>query len=396
MQVKIALTVCLLTMLGTDTACESHETGASKSDAGSSMLKTIEVTAALTHSCALANDGTVRCWGFNSSGQTSGDGSRGNPFPTAVTVVAGLSHITQLSAGGAHTCALSEDGSVHCWGDSGEGESAGDAMATNVTAVVTVKDLKDVIQVSAGYYHTCALVKAGSVRCWGRNASAEITGDGQATEGHDDRIAVTTVAGLSHVIQIAAGVEHNCALIDDGSVRCWGDNQYAQSTDDGVPSDPVAVTTIAGLSHVTQVIASRVHSCALIDDGSVSCWGAQDPNRAAGPLTAMSEVSGVKRLAYGASGSQTCALMNDGSVDCWGSNVMAEASGDGMSSQESQPVTAVVGLTAVQQVATGEGHTCALLDDGSVRCWGDDVYGQSTGRSMTTDMPVAVSAVVGL
>jgi len=178
-----------------------------------------QVSAGGTHTCALKTDGTVVCWGWNSSGQA--------------TVPAGLTSVAQVSAGGEHTCALKTDGTVVCWGDNGDGQATVPGGLTSVA------------QVSAGETHTCALKTDGTVVCWGDNFFGQ----------------TTVPAGLASVAQVSAGLYHTCALKTDGTVVCWG---Y---------SDPGQTTVPAGLASVAQVSAGGLHTCALKTDGTVVCWG---------------------------------------------------------------------------------------------------------------------------
>jgi alpha-tubulin suppressor-like RCC1 family protein len=257
--------------------------------------------------------------------------------------------------------------------------------------VVDVQGVKDVVQVSAGYDHSCALTKDGRVHCWGRNNHGQVTGDGNPSDG---RMAVTQLAELAHVVQVSAGTEHSCALLADGTVRCWGDDSFGQVSGHAVSSSSMPVTIIADLSDVDQVIAARAHTCVLVRDGSVRCWGMDGVSTNAA-LHTIDGISGAIRLAEGASASQTCVLMNDHSINCWGQNTLGETTGDGAAT-DNAPVAAVMGLSNVKQVATGEGHSCALLEDDSVRCWGDDNYAQATGHGNGTGVPAAVSTIPGL
>jgi hypothetical protein len=238
-----------------------------------------DITAGDSHTCALISDGTVTCWGNNGDGQL-GDGSNTNSYvPVAVTGGALANKtVTDITAGYYHTCALISDGTVTCWGWNGDGQLGdGSNTSRNVPAAVTGGALTDktVTDITAGAYHTCALISDGTVTCWGNN------GDGQLGDGDDTNSnvpAAVTGGALTDktVTDITAGAYHTCALISDGTVTCWGWNSSGQlgTGDDTNSNVPVAVTGGALVNKtVTDITAGAYHTCALISDGTVTCWG---------------------------------------------------------------------------------------------------------------------------
>jgi hypothetical protein len=237
------------------------------------------------------------------------------------TVPASLANVVQLSAGGVHSCALLAGGTITCWGTNVFGEM-------NVPA-----GLSGVSQVSASYAHTCALA-GGTVTCWGDNTYGQLG----------------IPSGLAGVARLSAGVYHTCAILADGTLRCWGWDLYGQST---VPS---------GLTGVTQVSGGYAHTCALAS-GVVTCWGI---NNFYGQVTVPAGLTGVTQLAGGAN--HTCALTSGGAVTCWGDNSRGQTS-------------VPAGLASVTQLSSGGGdHTCAL-SAGSITCWGWNEYGQTSVAS---------------
>jgi len=195
---------------------------------------------------------------------------------TAAPVI--ISPSTNITAGAYHTCALISDGTVTCWGNNSAGQlGTGSNTASNVPVAVTGGALtnKTVTQITAGAYHTCALISDGTVTCWGNNSAGQL-GTGGTT---DSNVPVAVTGGVlanKTVTQITAGDSHTCALISDGTVTCWGDNGYGQLGDGGTTDSnvPVAVTggVLAGKT-VTHITAGSDHMCALISDGTVTCWG---------------------------------------------------------------------------------------------------------------------------
>ncbi len=232
-----------------------------------------QITAGGGHTCALVQGGTVKCWGLDYQGQLGSGLQVPGASQSTPTLVVGLSGVTQITAGGYHTCALLLDGTVKCWGYNLYGQlgngSLGTAADRNRPVVVT--GLAGVSQITAGKFHTCGLLSGGAVKCWGRNLSGQL-GEGLGLPG-TDRSAPVIVAGLSGATQIAAGEYHTCALAAGGSMKCWGYNPDGQvgggATLSGI-SAPVVVPFVAG---VTQITTGWHHTCAIVSGGAMKCWG---------------------------------------------------------------------------------------------------------------------------
>jgi len=332
--------------------------------------------------------------------------------------------IIQLAAGGAHTCALLQGGVVRCWGRGAEGQLGyGNLNAigddTNEMPPADVEVGGTVTQITAGAYHTCALLDTGAVRCWGKGS------DGQLGYGSTDSIGDTpgemppadvNVGGS--VIQIAAGALHTCALLDTRAVRCWGNGSSGQLGNVGVDSigDALGEMPPADVhvgSTVVRIAAGASHTCALVATAAVACWGngadgrlgyggTQSVGDNETPATAGTVPVGgaVSQIAPGAN--HTCARLNTGGVRCWGAGAHGQLGyGNSNSIGDSVLPSAAgdvnVGDTVVQVVA-GTEHTCALLSSGAVKCWGYGPLGQlgygngnSIGDSETPSSQVDVS-----
>src|SRR5438876_93683 len=185
------------------------------------------------HTCARLDDGTVRCWGLNDSGQL-GDGTTTNALtPVAVAGVAGAAAV---SGGGFHTCARFSDGTLECWGRNGSGQ-LGDPATTTFSSPtpVRVTGITGAASMTAGGFHTCALLGDGTLQCCGRNDEGRL---GSGTTANPS--APTTVNGITPVA-VAPGAEHACALLQDGTVRCWGDNNWGQ-LGNGSPAGATSTT----------------------------------------------------------------------------------------------------------------------------------------------------------
>lgn len=352
------------------------------------------VVAGGEHSCASTDTGSVKCWGSNYYGQL-GDGTTTQQL-TAVDVTGLSVDIAAISVGGSHACALSSSGGVECWGYNGRG-ALGDGTPTKRSVPVDVIGLSSgVSAVGPGYLHSCALTTAGGVKCWGYNREG-ILGDG-TTSSHLTPIAAAGLDG--GVVALAASLSTNCVLTGTGGAKCWGPNFNGQVGDGTTTSRLTAVDVLGATSGVAAIAAADFgHTCALTTGGAVSCWG-DNGNGALGDGTTTSRstpasvsglTSGVASIAVG--GGSSCAVLTSGGVKCWGSNAFGQL-GDGSTSNRLTPVD-VTGLsTDVTSVSLGLGHGCALTSAGAMKCWGRNSYGE-LGDGTTIDRATPVD-VVGL
>jgi alpha-tubulin suppressor-like RCC1 family protein len=332
------------------------------------------------HTCFLTIDGAVKCWGNNIHGEL-GYGSNAEESTLPVDV-SGLTHgVTALATGGFHNCAITPTG-VMCWGENEYGE-LGDGTTDNRNSPVKVIGLsKDIIALAAGESFSCALSRIGRVSCWGENRSGEL-GDGTTI----DRSLPSYVKGLGDdIVSIAASGHHTCALTRSGSVKCWGID-IQDDNKDGVTTPEI----VSGVSNVMAIATGGVADCALIQSGTVRCWG--DVSLAGDINNQPTDVPGLPDIIIAITGGDVhfCVLSNLGDVMCWGDNEVGQLGIGSTISWIDHPMS-VPGLGGnVISISAGGAHTCAMLTSLQVKCWGWNGAGQlGDGTTDNRYLPVDV------
>ncbi|KAJ1479683.1 regulator of chromosome condensation 1/beta-lactamase-inhibitor protein II, partial [Baffinella frigidus] len=371
-------------------------------------------------------DATVKCWGWNNNGQlglgdTSDRGDDANEMGTNLPSMDLGERRTAVAVctGARHTCALLDDAAVKCWGQGETGQlGLGDTadrgddaneMGANLPSV-DLGDGRTAAAVVAGGQHTCALLDDATVKCWGWNINGQLGQGGTSNRGDDmgTNLPVVDLGAGRTVTAVIAGGHHTCVLLDDATLKCWGYNGMGQlgigdTANRGDDANEMGanlpwIDLGPGRTAVAVTAGSR-HTCALLDDATVKCWGqskygqlglghdrdqGDDAEEMGANLTAVDLGAGRTAEAVTAGSKHTCALLDDATVKCWGYNDAGQLGlGDtlnrGVNDNEmgaSLPsVDLRPGRTAVAVVA-GSRHTCALLDDATVKCWGRNNDGQ--------------------
>ncbi|WP_374073635.1 hypothetical protein [Bdellovibrio bacteriovorus] len=410
----------------------------------------VQISTGGSHTCALLDNSTVKCWGANNNGQLGqgnttqlgdGAGEMGDSLPT-VDLGTGRTAL-QISFGTNHSCALLDNSTVKCWGFNGNGrlgqghtnilgDGAGE-MGDSLPAI-SLGTGRTAIQISAGGNHTCALLDNSTLKCWGYGnwgqlGQGNINNLGAGAGEMGDALpaiklgsspsrlvkAKDTRIGPSKFKQIAMGFNHTCALLDNSTVKCWGQNTYGQlgqghtnNLGDGAGEmgDSLPAINLGTGRTVLQISAGDFHTCALLDNSSVKCWGRNDAGQLGQGhvnslgdgvgemgdlLPAVSLGTGRTAVQIEAGGSHTCAILDNSTVKCWGQNSVGQLGlgstsrrGDGPGEMgDSLPaVNLGTGRTAVQ-ISIGTEFTCALLDNSLVKCWGYNGSGQLGQGSIT-------------
>lgn len=330
-----------------------------------------------SHTCTLLR-GSVRCWGGNDEGQL-GLGNYDSFISTPQSSRDVVTGAVSLSAGGFHTCVALEVGDAKCWGSNGSGQLGVGSSTSNVLAPALVRGIgSTVLIVAAGAAHTCALLSDGTVKCWGDNRVGQL-GTGLCCERVTLPQNVSSLPSAS--VGLALGAWFSCALLADGSVFCWGSNLFGQLGTGSCCADSWLPVQVQGLAYAaTSVHAGGSHVCALLTDRTVVCWG-NNEDQELGP-DVMGEESSIpvnatfisQPVSIVSTGAwHSCVVAANGSMYCWGSNE---------DDQLGDPSTlfGVAHLTrlpsTIASVSAGLVHTCALTADDSLYCWGSNDFGQ--------------------
>jgi alpha-tubulin suppressor-like RCC1 family protein len=349
--------------------------------------------------CALFGGGGVRCWGWAIYGGlgTGNENDIGdNEKPDSLgDIPLGLA-ATQIASGPVHSCAILADSSVRCWGRNrfgalglGHKQNLGDDEPVSAGGVVDVGG--KVVQLAAGGEHTCALLDSGAVRCWGLGVDGQLGYGNTLSIGDDEAVRTAGDVALGETAtQVVAGRDHSCALLHSGAVRCWGRNLYGvlgygHQNRVGDDETPASVTAVDVGGKVKALAAGWYHTCAVLESGALRCWGfggfgqlGYGDTKSIGddeaPATAGDvDVGGtVTQVTCGAL--HTCVLLESGAVRCFGAGELGQlgqANTDNIGDDElpsSAKEVFIVGQ--VSAISAASYHSCALLQNGRVRCWG--------------------------
>jgi alpha-tubulin suppressor-like RCC1 family protein len=350
------------------------------------------------HGCVLDN-GMAWCWGRNDQGQL-GDGTSIDRPALAPHSLGG--QVTEIAGGGYHTCARLDSGEVFCTGSNEYGQlGTGSAAQQSYQAQQVSALAADTVSIAAGSKHTCALKSDGSVRCWGDNFHGQL-GDG-STIMRAEPVEITALGQEVVRLGMDDSADHSCVVTREGSVKCWGWNSAGQ-LGDGSTQDrslPVLVDRDASgnaLDDIIDVCTGWLHTCVQRAGGEVLCFGSNDSGRLGNPALTAPMATRPVAVALPAPAIQgslscgtdhTCAILDDGTARCWGGNEYGQL-GNGTYDAQGQATPALVtGLASPAASISADAYrTCATLDDGSMHCWGQDRIG---GLSTSTTAPVALA-----
>jgi alpha-tubulin suppressor-like RCC1 family protein len=364
----------------------------SSSKSGASSTGATAISADAMDTCALFSGGTVKCWGF---GLLTGSSKNeaGSSIPVALS---GIKNAAAISAEGFGLGILLRSGKVMTIAyQHGEKNRTTPTPFTGVTA-------------SAGNEEfSCAVLTDKTVKCWGPNNEVGQLGNGYSGTADWGTLKLSlnpvAVSGITNATAISVGLKYGCALLSDGTVECWGAGAFLGDgvTDHGhslkaygdFSPTPVVVS---GITNAVAISAGLNHTCALLSDSTVKCWGnftnhgvTGDPEYHSTPI----HIAGItKATAISAAGDHNCAVISGGTVKCWGSNDVGQL-GNGTMKDSPTPVTVndIANASAISAGGGFSGYTCALLSGGAVKCWGWNTFGQlGDGTTKNRSTPVNV------
>ncbi len=335
----------------------------------------VQVGISSTHACIALADGTVRCWGQN------GDRELGTTSPSDASTpqqVQGITTAKAVAASRTQSIALLDDGTVVFWGTRASeyipSTSSAPPMTTyttaaSPTAISEIGTAKD-IQASTETDRACVLMNDDTVRCWGFDTRS----DGSTSFWPIPK----SVDGVSNVSAIAMGNRFTCVVLS-GNVGCWGwGTEHELGSAENFASDPVAVTGLSG--SVSKIHSGDYFTCVLITSGAVECWGSNNYHQlgaTAGDVFSSATpaitngLSSVKDLSAGEA--NVCVVEATGGVTCWGDDTYAQL-GDQQQNNGSGTPVSVQGLAGpASSVTSGFFNACAVLESGSVQCWGRSI-----------------------
>jgi len=356
--------------------------------------------------CAILDNGDLKCWGDNQFGQL-GDGSNTNtnaPSSTAIDLGTGRTAVA-LSTGYYHTCAILDNGEAKCWGYDNDGQLGDGGTNTNTNAPSsTAIDLgtgRTAVAVSAGSLHTCVILDNGDAKCWGSDGIGQLGDGGTNTDTNAPSSTAINLGTGRTAVAVSAGTGHTCAILDNGDLKCWGNNGFG-TLGDGTNTlryAPSATAVDLGTGRTAVAVsAGGLHTCAILDNGDLKCWGKDDygqlgdggsnSNTNAPSSTAINLGTGRTAVAVSAGEEHTCAILDNGETKCWGGDSWGQLGDGGTNTNTNAPSSTAINLgtgrTAVA-LSTDQYHTCAILDNGDLKCWGRDYNGQLGDGGSNTD-----------
>ena len=378
----------------------------------------INLSSGQHHTCALYATGEVKCWGLNNMGQAGADTDI--EYVVTPVLIGGLPPVVEISLGSQHSCARTDSGDLWCWGvhDRGQLGCGGEVIlptcgqndrACTPTPQQVLLD-QPATQVSAGSVHTCAILEDGTLMCWGPNhlcqlGTGGLCGEEVIEEVHFEPILVE---GVDNAHYVSSGGFFTCVVVGQAkTVKCWGSSVLLSTgvlgngTDNSI-NEPVDVST---LSNVDSLATGVGHACARQGLGNVWCWGGNGMGQLGLGEDEVTEIFGgvnepaltIANTEYIGTGDyHSCVILNNYTMRCWGMNMYGQVGTGqlppgGQGPDQTLFPDAVVAMAGAYRAAGGEGHTCSLRYDGKVFCWGDNQYNQCAHENEEMSMlPVEI------
>lgn len=359
--------------------------------------------------CVTLDDGHIACWGYNFWGQLGNGNKLSASYPVDVR---GVNTAIAVASGVRHSCAVLENGHIRCWGWNAYGQLGNNSSGNSAgsTIPVTVASISSGKRIAAGDEFSCAVLNDGSVKCWGRGSYGQL-GNANNGAGADRDTPVSVSLADYSADMISTGANQTCLVDNDVLLtnplgRCWGNNTTGQIGDGSntLRNSPVKVRNSGdsgSLAGVVAISTGGAHSCAVISTGLVYCWGANNAGQIGKPPGAPNSANLPQKVSLfgstlpdavdvNAGANHSCALTDNGEVWCWGDNTYGQL-GRGVSVIANYNPVKVAGINTAIAIGSGEFHSCALLQNRSVRCWGRNNHKQlGVNSPATSNIPLKV------
>lgn len=361
--------------------------------------------------CLVRPDGRVVCWGRNNERQLGVDGADVAALLEPAVVGAPTSPVSNavaLGVGEAHACTVRSNGEVWCWGRNTLGQSGQPNQGTSRSplGVPDFNATNAAQTVTAGLSHSCALLASGQVRCWGSNAQGQLGRPSAPSSTHLPQTVETLANGvavpLENVVQVEAAGNQTCARTGDGRIFCWGTGVLAAGSGQ-------RAVHLNNASQITDLAVGDEHVCIRGGEGSVWCRGGNVYGQLGRGVTSGAQSDFAPVLIPGGATLQnvstvfggrysTCAILADGTAKCWGASFQGRL-GTGSAVPNSTFAQPMVGVVHATAGATGNTHTCVVAADfAGLRCTGSDWFGElgdgaPTGGEAFTPVAVQLSQI---
>ncbi len=346
-----------------------------------------QVSAGGAHTCAIDTDERIHCWGSNERGQLGTGNEQNAEVPTQI---ASEEPWVEIRSGTSHTCAIAKSGSLWCWGNNRSGE-VGPSAELVARTPVRVDGATDWTQVAVGSHHTCALKRNGSLWCWGQGT------EGQLGLSDQENKSAPTRLGTNAWNAVAAGGFHTCGIQSDGTIWCWGQGVEAQLGLGDQITSALAPARVGDSDQWDQISAGRFHTCAIARDRRTWCWGDNfrgnvgigttelvfEPTPVGPVRSEAGATEPAEWIAVDGGALFTCAIDADSDIVCWGNNRSGQLGVGDSGLRRARDVPTEVAGGPWASASLGFGHSCGVRADGSLFCWGSSVECAIGARSET-------------
>ncbi len=337
--------------------------------------------------CSMLENSSVFCWGENGLGQLGNNGTGG--VSLVPKKIYGNYTFNKISSGNHHSCGITTDNMLLCWGDNSYGQT-GKGISSNILNPTLFSHGN---MSSGGYkkfdeaaFTSCGLLQNGSALCWGWNVYGQV-GDNTT----ESKSIPTFVYGEYNFKDISCGGFTCCGIEQNGSGLCWGANPYGQ-IGNGDSSNSAIPLVVYGEYNFSLISPASQHTCGLLTNGSALCWGRNNFGQLGlgnGNDTQMFTPTyvfgGYNFTKIFSDGFSSCGLLTNGSALCWGRNQFGQLGNPGAGTSIQYPIPVIGNNTFTEIIIIG--HTCGLLQNGTLLCWGRNDFGQlGLGSGNTTNM----------